>query len=166
MTADPLREAAVLMRERAEAATDGGFGWRLADLPDANEVWANRDAAGWDAFMVATTATRLNLGPGAQGFADAVHIASWHPLVALAVADWLDDIATRHAPNPEPVELVLHYDEDCPTGECEDPGYHDDCIVCSGCYPSYEGMDGHALYPCRETVSALAVARVYLGRES
>jgi hypothetical protein len=28
-----------------------------------------------------------------QGSADAAHIASWHPAVALAVADWLDDCA-------------------------------------------------------------------------
>lgn len=90
MSADILRRAAALMRERAEAATDGGYGWRLGDLPGANEVWANRDAAGWDAFMVATTTTRLNPNPGARGHADAQHIASWHPGVALAVADWLD----------------------------------------------------------------------------
>jgi hypothetical protein len=93
VSAELLRRAAAEMRQRAEAATDGGFGWRLADLPGANEVWADRDAAGHDAFMVATTATRLNPNPGIKGHADATHIASWHPTVALAVADWLEDAA-------------------------------------------------------------------------
>ena len=99
MSAELLREAAALMRERAEAATDGGFGWRLSDhLAGANEVWADRDAAGHDAFMVATTATRLNPNPGVTGHSDAQHIASWHPAVALAVADWLDGCADTISP--------------------------------------------------------------------
>jgi len=108
VTSDMLRAAAVLMRERGEAATNGGHGWRLVDLPGANEVWAPRDAADWDAFMVATTATRLNPNPGAQGHADAAHIASWHPAVALAVADLLDHAATHQVaftPNVRPLLL-------------------------------------------------------------
>ena len=93
---ETIRRAAASMRERAGAATNGGHGWRVADLPGANEVWADRDAAGYDAFMVATTATRLNPNPGTPGHADATHIASWHPAVALAVADWLDREAVLH----------------------------------------------------------------------
>lgn len=54
MSAEILRKAASLMRERAEAATPG--------------PWIPFDA-------------------------DADHIASWHPAVALAVADWLDATA-------------------------------------------------------------------------
>lgn len=110
-----LRRAASLMRERAEAATDGGFGWRLADLPGANEVWANRDAAGHDAFMVATTATRLNPNPGATGHADAAHIAAWHPWVALAIAEWMDAAADWREANPGDV------DEDPDLTEVDDP---------------------------------------------
>lgn len=91
MSADLLREAAALMRERAEVATPGL--WRLADLAGANEVWSDRDPAGWDSLMVATTATRLNPNPGATGHGDAAHIASWHPAFALVVADWLDATA-------------------------------------------------------------------------
>jgi hypothetical protein len=72
---------------RAKDATDGGHGWRLADLPGANEVWADRDAAGHDAFMVATTATRLNPNPGVRGHADAAHIAGMSPTVTLALVD-------------------------------------------------------------------------------
>lgn len=101
--AEELREAARLMRERAEGATDGGFGWHVTDeLAGANEVWAKRDAGGWDSFMVATTATRLNPNPGAKGHADAAHIASWHPAVALAVAEWLDHESEACGPKRTP----------------------------------------------------------------
>lgn len=93
MSADLLREAATLMRQRAEAATDGGFGWHIGGLAGGNEIWAHRDAAGYDSWMVATTATRLNPNPGTTGLDDATHIASWHPAVALAVADLLDTAA-------------------------------------------------------------------------
>jgi hypothetical protein len=86
------------------------------------------------------------------------HAAQRH----LAVADWLEDIATRHAADPEPIELMLHWDEECPTGECVDGNGHES-IVCKGCWPSWEGMDGHTLYPCSETRAALKVARAYLG---
>lgn len=111
MSAELLRRAAALMRERAEAATGGGFGWHVTDLAGGNEVWANRDAAGWDAFMVASTATRLNPNPGERGYADAAHIASWHPAVALAVANWLDAVADLAPPDPH------HADEECETCE-------------------------------------------------
>lgn len=99
-----LRRAAALMRERAEGATDAGFGWRLADLAGANEVWADRDAAGWDAFMVATTATRLNPNPGARGFADAIWIAAMPPSLGMLIADWLDAAATWREENPDDIE--------------------------------------------------------------
>lgn len=67
-----LRRAAALMRERAEAATPG--------------PWSNRRGPGEHVVRhdsgapLAATNTR----------ADRRHIASWHPLVALAVADWLE----------------------------------------------------------------------------
>ena len=94
MSADELRQAAATLRERATNATYGGHGWRLADLAGANEVWADRDAAGYDAFMVATTATRLNPNPGTRGHDAAAYIATMHPGVGLALADWLDAQAT------------------------------------------------------------------------
>jgi hypothetical protein len=100
MSAEMLRRAAMLMRERAEAATNAGHGWRLSNLPGANEVWADRDAAGWDAFMVATTATRLNPNPGVTGYQDAVYIASMHPDFGLAIAAWWDAAADWRDANP------------------------------------------------------------------
>lgn len=94
MSATVLREAAALMRKRAEAATpgpweaivcDSGISYRAltSDVVTAamGDHVANADHDG-DAE-----------GPhGAEG-ADATHIASWHPAVALAVADWLDFVA-------------------------------------------------------------------------
>lgn len=90
VTADLLRRAAARAQELADGATDGGFGWRLTDLPGANEVWADRDAAGHDAFMVASTATRLNPNPGVTGHAAAALIAACDPPFLRAVGEWLD----------------------------------------------------------------------------
>src|SRR4051794_6287667 len=76
MSAETLRRAAALMRERAEGATPGP--WSNRRGPDECVVRAD------DGAPLARTDTR----------ADRRHIASWHPLVALAVADWLDGVAT------------------------------------------------------------------------
>ena len=73
MSADLLREAAALMRERAELAPPSP--WK-ADVRSNGRAW-------------------LDVGdePHAWGMhgwpAAAAHVASWHPAVALAVADWL-----------------------------------------------------------------------------
>lgn len=143
MSAELLREAAALMRTRAGVATDGGHGWRVADHAGANEVWADRDTAGWDAFMVATTATRLNPNPGVKGHDDAAHIASWHPAVALAVADWLDGVAERHAPT----DNALNVGQPC----------------CQTCNLDLEDDErGH----CEDFAQALAAAAAYLGRSA
>jgi len=98
MSAETLREAAALMRERAEVATEFGHGWRIGEHESLGlcEVWADHGAGGWNASMVATTLTRLNPDPRLEAHADAEHIASWHPVVALAVADWLEKTAAEH----------------------------------------------------------------------
>ena len=91
MTAELLREAAALMRRRAEAATpgpwessvwDSGLSYRALNASVITSLMGDSVAnADYDGYAE---------GPhGAEG-ADAAHIASWHPLVALAVADWLD----------------------------------------------------------------------------
>ncbi len=81
MSAEILRRAAALMRERAEAAPPGP--WQLDD-----EEWADyRTAYGQEADGQAVlVASRMDDGV-------AEHIASWHPVVTLAVADWLEDAA-------------------------------------------------------------------------
>lgn len=75
------REAARLMRERAEAATPGPWG-------DPTEV--HYGDFGW--YVHGSPAGETEDTPRGQN--DAAHIASWHPAVALAVAAWLDDVAT------------------------------------------------------------------------
>ena len=80
MSAETLRRAASLMRERAEAASPS---------PWVDTVWpkeipgvysqAIEDTRGFDPEIARTLDKP-----------DAEHIASWHPAVALAVADWLD----------------------------------------------------------------------------
>lgn len=91
MSAEVLREAAALMRERAEAATPG---------PWFTHEEHGRDYAdeGWSYVATITrsgaevTATAYPGGPdhGHDAQADAEHIASWPPAVAFAVADWLE----------------------------------------------------------------------------
>lgn len=69
MSAETLRRAAALMRERAEAATSGP--WER----NGDDIWMPGD-------VIAVTTCR-------DVTADVDHIASWHPIVALAVADSL-----------------------------------------------------------------------------
>jgi len=78
VSAEALREAAAKMRERAELAMDGP--WESRVLGDGRAWVASKD----DALSM-------------HGYpATAEHIASWHPAVALAVADWLEDTATAN----------------------------------------------------------------------
>lgn len=81
MSAAVLREAAALMRSRAEAVTSG------AQWTDGN-YWITdydpSDPSGQTAMQ------RLIGGMDAP---DHEHYSSWHPAVALAVADWLDGVA-------------------------------------------------------------------------
>ena len=79
MSAERLREAARLIRERAQAATPGP--WHTIN----QYVW--RDGA--DQCPGESPVVR----DGVETEADAEHIASWHPVVALAVADLLDALA-------------------------------------------------------------------------
>lgn len=78
MSAENLREAASLMRERALTATDGpwthGPHFQRANCAS---VFAGKRTEGHYLAMYATPA-------------DAEHIASWCPAVALTVADWLE----------------------------------------------------------------------------
>jgi hypothetical protein len=76
VSAEILRRAASLMRQRAEAATpspweqtgDLGSEWDdIVDAPGTNGIVADADTSD----------------------ENAAHIASWHPDAALAVADWL-----------------------------------------------------------------------------
>ena len=90
--ADTLREAATLIRERANAATPGP--WHVCDEPE----WSEEDGRGVcgpahePIARLAEDWYEPDPGePTAENDAD--HIASWHPAVALAVADWLEQMA-------------------------------------------------------------------------
>jgi hypothetical protein len=82
MSAAILREAAALMRSRAEAATPGP--WEAAQGASGG-VWV-------EAPNTATIAD-IDIDYSGHPEADGNHIASWHPAVALAVADWLNACA-------------------------------------------------------------------------
>lgn len=81
MSGEILRRAAALMRERAEAATPGP--WSAVPRTTTHNV------QGHGRSVVVTPQTRVSMS-------NTAHIASWHPSVALAVADWLDREATLH----------------------------------------------------------------------
>lgn len=79
--ADLLRKAAALMRERAEAATDG--------------PWAVTSTTAGLTGILSTSGiapTVYSTHVGAMRSDDMRHIAGMHPAVALAVADWLDEV--------------------------------------------------------------------------
>lgn len=76
--AEELRTAAALMRDRARNATPGP--WET-DSDDCCVGSAPMNRPGDDYWVL--------MRPGATR-GDLAHIASWHPAVALAVADWLE----------------------------------------------------------------------------
>lgn len=80
-----LREAARIMRELAEAATPGPWiGHRIGLMGGRiGVVVAQPPPHG--AFVMVDRDNEARIE-------DAKHIASWHPAVALAVADWLDEV--------------------------------------------------------------------------
>lgn len=86
MSAEVLREAARLMRERAEDATPGEWVQNGFEYDDIDDSFT------YDIGMSGTAST---LGY-AYTKGDAEHIASWHPTVALVVADWLEHAANAY----------------------------------------------------------------------
>lgn len=84
MTAETLRRAAALMRERADGAADawGGDPWTAGQIG-----WDTRQGTTYDVHMDLA----LVAAAGCEELAD--HIAGWHPAVGLAVADQLDAMA-------------------------------------------------------------------------
>lgn len=79
-----LHRAAALIRERAEAATRGPW----LSLDDGDRII--RDHDGPVEYVVDEPMSHAG---------NAAHIATWHPIIALIVADWLDAIADDAAPN-------------------------------------------------------------------
>lgn len=108
MSAARLREAAGLMRERAEAATgDQWAEWHMLDDGRA-EVFVPNGTM--DTETVFEFKDHMDCEECARpSEADVLHIASWHPTVALAVADWLDHAADIWSDDDDEVKVC-----DCP----------------------------------------------------
>lgn len=150
---EEIREAAGLMRSRAEAATPGPWsdntpkrtraGRHVGRRPDVIEPGA---FAGDSLFLV----TGSTAAPGTVS--DAAYIASWHPVVALAVADFLDLAATHEE----------RAGDDCGQGY-GDTGYGYIDPSCSVCGTPDEYAQP---WPCETVNRALMLARAYLGRSS
>jgi hypothetical protein len=83
--ADTIRRAAALMRQRAEAASPGPWHVELLGAKGYPQRISNASAT-----VIGQTYTSPTYAP-----ANAEHIASWHPLVALAAAVVLEAIATE-----------------------------------------------------------------------
>lgn len=83
MSAETLRNAAALMRKRAEAAEKVHKSpWKPMGAKSVVYPMTKR--------ISGTVAESYPTGGSQQQAATTEHIASWHPVVALAVADWLD----------------------------------------------------------------------------
>lgn len=138
MSAAELREAAALMRSRAEKATGVTHHWDA--LPAG--VGVARVFCG-QVFIAKTDET---LGGGGS---NAEHIASWHPAVALAVADWLDAEATALDAMAGFTGIV---------GAIEGP-----VTVKGAALSMVKAADGTVQFTADTSGPALVVARAYLG---
>lgn len=99
-----IRRAAALIRKRAHAVQHFTSPWRTAG-PDEGDEW--RDQSDEWRVMYATdhpAAGLIATTPDYGTYCLPDHIASWHPGVALAVADWLASEALE-APGPGEVHL-------------------------------------------------------------
>lgn len=85
MSADLLREAAALMRSRADLAEASWPSPWTYSKRESEVHHSGPGPWGYDRPYVSS----------ADGWHADEHIASWHPAVALAVADWLDAQAER-----------------------------------------------------------------------
>ena len=92
MSAETLRRAASLMRERAEAATQGP--WLLDSIENGEHGLFLPDGRGPEHERLGCGGSQI---AGWMTDFNATHIASWDPAVALAVATWLDSHADIHA---------------------------------------------------------------------
>ena len=92
--ADTLRRAAKLMRERAEAASPGPWHQLCMGSEGCSVI---NDGHLRERKHVSFSGRK----EWKSDHADATYIASWHPLVALAVADLLDKLAWMGELDPD-----------------------------------------------------------------
>ena len=141
MSAEILRRAASLMRERAEAADAGP--WTQDSQVRGDTVIFNAEGE-WVTNVTSGRTYAENIVTFDHEVANGEHIASWHPAVALAVADWLATEAAEWEVNFLATQAPSR-------GIDQPPALH---------YGDPEGAAKNADYHARR---ALAVARAYLG---
>ena len=106
MSAELLREAAKEIRERAQAATPGP--WSHWHMPADGRLEVFVPNGTMDTETILEFKDHMDCEECIRPTEpDAYHITSWHPAVALAVADWLDfeaactDRAARQFPSDQ-----------------------------------------------------------------
>jgi len=139
---EELREAARLMRERAGAATQGR--WELLDDGDRLVAW-HVNAGGFEIDFACVIDEPI------EDADNAAHIASWHPAVALAVADWLDAEAVVLGERQPFLDLINAAVE------------HNSGIKTTLSFGKQE--DGSPAMQFDTSPAALAAARTYLGTQ-
>lgn len=72
-----------------------------------------------------------------------------HPAPTADETALVADIRKRHTKSAEKIELMLHAFDGEECEECSEGDGHA-VYVCDGCYPSWDGMDGHMIWPCTE----------------
>lgn len=103
--AETLRKAAKLMRERARNASEGPWEIREEHGRDiADEAWSDVRVVGATEEVAITYMSNVIEGNPRED--NETHIASWHPGVALAVADLLDKIAWMGEVDPDLLSRV------------------------------------------------------------
>jgi hypothetical protein len=85
--AETMRRAAALMRERAGGCEPRRWHWEAL----GEKRYPQRVSSDGNVALIAETF----IDPAHRPY-EAEHIASWHPLVALAVAEWLETEAQLH----------------------------------------------------------------------
>lgn len=105
--AEELRAAAKAMRERAEGCEPRRWHWNAPrDKRYPQQVRSDGNV---------TLIAECYIDPGHRPY-EAEHIASWHPLVALAVADFLD------AAGNDAGAAVMRDDGEPDLDWCDEPG--------------------------------------------
>lgn len=108
MSAEMLREAARLMRERAHRSADSPWYYReevATLLGHAPHTYVRHSVYATDADDGRNTPYVVE----ANNPLDAGHIASWHPAVALAVADLIECIADQWDEWQPPPEVAAQW---------------------------------------------------------
>jgi hypothetical protein len=93
VNAELLREAAAKIRVLAEKATPGPW-WLDSYVEDGEEIFTDDVLAPSSEADIARGADHVQELGSLFPPANAAHAASWHPAVALAVAEWLESAAS------------------------------------------------------------------------